>query len=206
MANLCMYTLINRATANKQLHLCTYFSTYTHLLYVYSMPYRDWSLQTLQAALVIKIVRYNNSAHKPMQVSFRVNFTCQWWRACRWRESSERRMSRYKRQDGVEGYIITSTILSQLLSSHFFLFSYCFGTNRFIHHIGRSTQSTGWLLKVVYWGWPCLSFYTIDYSAIHQRRSKPLRGPARHKPSLRRKLEGRKWGGLVMINGWKRWN
>ncbi len=179
MANLCLYALINRAkTANIQLRLCTYFSTntHTHLLYVCSMSQQDWSLPTFQAALVIKIVHRNNSAYEPTQVSFKTNYSCQWWRACRWKESNERRMSQNKRRDGVEGYIITFTILRLLVSPHFFLFSYCFGTNRFICHIRRSAQSTGRLLKVVYRGWPCLTFYTIDYSAIHQRGCKPLRG------------------------------
>lgn len=123
IVNLCLYALMNRATtANIQLPLCTYFKhTQTHSLYVYSMTYHDWSLQTLQAALVIKIV-HQNSVHQLVQVSFKVNFTCQWWSTCRWKESNERRMSRNTRHDGAEGYIITSTILNLLRSSHF-LFS-----------------------------------------------------------------------------------
>lgn len=165
------------------------------------MPHHEWSLLTFQAALVIKNVRNNNSAYTPTHVSFKVKFSCQWWRAWRWKESNERRMSKNKMQDGVEGYIITSTILSSL--SFFSLFSYCFGTNRFVCHIGRSTQSAGWLLKVVYQGWPCLTFYTIDYSAINQRSCKPLRGSARYQPSLGRKLWGRKWRALFVINGGK---
>lgn len=137
------------------------------------MPYHDWSLQAVRAALVIKNEHHSNSAYSPTQVSFQANFSCQCWRARSWREISEKRMSQNKRQDGVEGYIITSTKLISLLSSHFFsLFAYCFGTNRFICHIRHGTQSTRWLLKVVYQGWPCLPFYTIDYSAIHQRGCK----------------------------------
>lgn len=156
------------------------------------MSHHDWSLPTFQAALVIKIVHHNNSAYKPPQVRFKTNFSCQWWRACRWKESNERRMSQNKRRDGVEGYIITSTILRLLLSPHFFLFSYCFGTNRFTCHIGRSTQSTGRLLKVVYRGWPCLTLYTIDYSAIHQRSCKPLRGVCSIQAKFGKKVMGEK--------------
>lgn len=134
-------------------------------------------------------------------------FSCQWWRACRWKKSNERRMSLNKRQDGMDGYIITSTILSLLFPSHFFLFSSCFGTNRFICHIGHSTQSTGWLLKVVYWGWPCLTFNAIDYSAIHQRNCKPGRGSAWYKPRLRKKKSwGRKKRRSSHNNGSKVWN
>lgn len=101
-------------STQQQACFCAYMSAHTH----YSVVYHDWSLQTLQAALVIKIVHYNNSAY--MQVSFKANFSCQWWRACRRKESSERRMSQNKRQNGVEGSIITSTILSLLCTSHFF--------------------------------------------------------------------------------------
>lgn len=98
-------------------------------------------------------------------------------------------MSPNKRQDGVDGYIITSTMLSLLVP---LIFSSCFSTNRFICHIGHSAQSTGWLLKVVYWGWLCILFNTADYRAIHQRSCKPWRGSARYKPSLGRKFWGEK--------------
>lgn len=104
---------------------------------------------------------------EPTQVSLTANFSCQWWRACTWIECNERRMSRNKRQDGVEGYIITSTKLNPLFSSQFFFSTPLVLAQ--ICHIGRGTPSAGWLLKVVYWGWPCLSFNTTDYGAIHQR-------------------------------------
>lgn len=112
-------------------------------------------------------------------------------------EGSERGMSQNKegrmgcRAVGRgEGCVITSTILNPLFPSHFFLSSSCFGTNGFIRHIGWGVQSTGWLLKVVYRGWPCLTFGTIECGAIHQRSREPLRGSARYKPSLGIKLWG----------------
>lgn len=173
-------------TTNIQLHLCTYFctNTQTHsLIFCLLNATHNWSLPIFQSALVINIAQHNNSAYKATSVSLKANFSCQWWRVCRRKESNERRVSQKERQDGVEPYIITSTILSPLFSSHFFFsLPLGFGTNRFIWHIEHCTQSTGWLLKVVYREWPRRSFTTIDYNAIHQRSSKPLRGSARYKP------------------------
>lgn len=100
---------------------------------------------------------------------------------------------RIKRQDGMGG--VGGSNYFHHIKPSVFLSSSCFGTNRFIHRIGWGVQSTGWLLKVVYWGWPCLTFGTIDYRAIHQRSCKPLRRSARYKPSLGIKL-------CVLGGGW----
>lgn len=124
-------------------------------------------------------------------VSLKVNFGCQWWRASRLGRTPQN-----KKQDGVEGYIITSTILSLLLCLSFLLlFSFCFGTNRFICHIGHNTQSAGWLFKGFFvTGGGLVSLSTLLTTVPF------IRGSARYKPSLRGKLNGRKWGGLVMMN------
>lgn len=175
---------------------------HTSLLQVYPIPCRDWWL-TFQAALVIKFIQQINSQYKPARVSLKANFGCQWWKACRRKKSYKKRMSRSKREDGgLHNYFHH---ISSSFSRPLFLSS-CFGTNRFICQIGRSTQSARWLLKAVYRRWPCLTFDTMDYSVIHQSSHKPLWAFADANQVWEESSGRENEKVFVVINGWKVWN
>lgn len=103
----------------------THTRKHTHTLFSYPMPYHGWSLLAFQEALVIKIVHHNISAYRPKKVSLKCTSAAS-NRACRWKESNERRMSLHNRQDGVEDCIITSTILSLLFPLSLFSLLYLF--------------------------------------------------------------------------------
>lgn len=95
--------------------------------------------------------------------------------------------------------------ISSEFSGPLFLSS-CFGTNRFICQIGRSTQSARWLLKAVYRRWPCLTFDTIDYSVINQSSYKPLWAFADANQVWEESSGRENEKVFVVINGWKVWN
>lgn len=184
MANLGLWTMINRATAaNIQLCSWAYFSTKkTHFMSSQCHSVTDhyrlskvlWSSKPFTT-----IIQW--------QVSLKVNFSCQWWRAYRWEESNGRRMPQNKMQDwgGLHDYFHHISYVAFL--KFFLLFSFCFGTNKLMPHEAQHSINRVIIKSILPGGWAFRN--TIDYCVIHQRNCKPLRGSAQYKPSFREKLK-----------------